>query len=231
MNSVEIYILTEGQTEQTFVRDVLAPYMAYKNIYIYPVLIGKPGHKGGDIRFERAEKDICRLLKQRKGTYISTMFDYFRIDTKWPGKEKVQKKVTSGINLIASDKAKILEKEAYAQIANSFPNYCPENRFVPYISMHEFEALLFSDIDILADKTGMDILGVKEIIGDYNNPEEIDDDPQKAPSKRLESLNPGYRKVAMGKIISENIGIQTIREKCPHFNEWLTKFEALTISD
>lgn len=30
MNSVDIYIVVEGQTEQTFVRDVLAPHMAHK---------------------------------------------------------------------------------------------------------------------------------------------------------------------------------------------------------
>jgi hypothetical protein len=218
MNSVEIYIVTEGRTEQTFVRDVLAPYMAYKNIYLHPVLIGKPGHKGGNIRFERAEKDIGSLLRQRQDTYISTMFDYFRIDAEWPGKEKVQKNVTSGINLSASDKANILEKGTHAIIVNSFSDYCPENRFVPYISMHEFEALLFSDTDVLADKTGIDILQIKKIIEEYGNPEEINDDPKKAPSKRLENLKPGYRKVAMGKIISESIGIQTIREECPHFN-------------
>ena len=40
MNSVEIYIVVEGQTEQTFVRDVLAPHMACDCIYLYPVLRG-----------------------------------------------------------------------------------------------------------------------------------------------------------------------------------------------
>lgn len=63
MNSVNIYIVVEGQTEQTFVRDVLAPQIAYKGIYLHPALIGKPGHKGGDIRFDRAKIDICNFLK------------------------------------------------------------------------------------------------------------------------------------------------------------------------
>ncbi|MCD6460624.1 DUF4276 family protein [bacterium] len=64
------------------------------------------------------------------------------------------------------------------------------------------------------------------MLDEYNNkPEEINDNPVKAPSKRLESFNSGYIKPVMGKIISERIGIQTIRNKCPHFNDWLIKLE------
>ncbi|MEA2085388.1 MAG: hypothetical protein U9O82_14345 [Thermodesulfobacteriota bacterium] len=55
MSSVEIYIVVEGPTEQTFVRDVLAPQMAHKGIYLHTALIGKPGHKGGNIQFDRAK--------------------------------------------------------------------------------------------------------------------------------------------------------------------------------
>ena len=69
MSSVDIYIVVEGQTERTFVRDVLAPYMAVKGIYLYPALIGKPGHKGGNIHFDRAKNDIGNFLRQRKDTY------------------------------------------------------------------------------------------------------------------------------------------------------------------
>ncbi len=231
MNSIEIYIVVEGQTEQTFVRDVLAPHMAYKEIYLYSVLIGKPGHKGGDIRFERAKKDIGKLLKQRNDTYVSTMFDYFRINNKWPGRVKVQQKAQNGITLTASHKAEILEDATHDEIMKFFSDCCSENRFLPYIEMHEFEALLFSDADVLAEKAEIDVLQVKEITKEYNNPEEIDDDPVKSPSKRLEALNHGYRKVAMGKMVSEAVGIQTIRRHCPHFNDWLIKFEALKGSE
>jgi hypothetical protein len=82
MSNVNIYIVVEGQTEQTFVRDVLAPTMAQKGIYLHPALIGEPGHKGGNIRIARAKKDIGHFLKQRNDTYVSMMFDYFRIDSK-----------------------------------------------------------------------------------------------------------------------------------------------------
>ena len=227
MNSVNIFIVVEGSTEQTFVRDVLAPQMAHKGIFLYPALIGKPGHKGGDIRFDKAKIDIGNFLKQRPDTYMSTMFDYFRIDSQWPGRAEVLRQLQSGTTLTASHKAEILEAATRSEIVKAFPGCDVENRFVPYIEMHEFEALLFSDADILAEKTGIEVSLLREIIETYDNPEEINDDPANAPGKRLESLKKGYRKVAMGKTISEAIGIQVIRRQCPHFNDWLAKLELL----
>ena len=79
-----------------------------------------------------------------------------------------------------------------------FSQYNAETRFIPYIEMHEFEALLFSDADILAEKTGINIVEIKKVIEAYDNPEEINEDPEKAPSKRLEKLKTGYRKVGHG---------------------------------
>jgi len=227
MSSVDIYIVVEGPTEQTFVRDVLAPQMAPSKIYLHPALIGKPGHKGGDIRFDKAKNDIGNFLRQRNDTYITTMFDYFRIDSEWPGKADALQQVKNGTTLTASQKAEILESATRTEIVRIFPGCGSENRFVPYIEMHEFEALLFSDADILADKTQIDAALIRRIIDKYDSPEEINDDPANAPGKRLESLKDGYRKVAMGKTISEAIGIAAIRRQCPHFNDWLTKLEQL----
>jgi len=227
MNSIEIYIIVEGQTEQTFVRDVLAPQMANKGIYLYSALIGKPGHKGGNIRFDRVKKEIGHFLRQRHDTYISTMFDYFRIDSMWPGKKEVDQQIRNGATLTASHKAELLEAATYEDIVKTFSEFYSEKRFVPYIEMHEFEALLFSDANILAKKSKIDILQILEIIEEYKNPEEINDDPVKSPAKRLKTLNSKYRKVVMGKVIAEAIGIPCIRKQCSHFNDWLIKFEEL----
>ena len=118
-----------------------------------------------------------------------------------------------------------VSKIRIAEIIGVFTN--AESRFIPYIEMHEFEALLFSDAGILAEKTEIDVSQIQRIIEEHNNPEEINDDPGKTPAKRLEALKNGYRKVAMGKTVSEAIGIQAIRRQCPHFNNWLTKLEYL----
>ena len=225
MSNINIYIIVEGPTEQTFVRDILNPELSHQGIYLYPRLIGKPGHKGGDINFNRAQKDIKLFLKQRCDTYVSTMFDYFRIDVNWPGREDVDTKIRGGAKLTACDKAKVLEAAMLAKLTTTLPKLNITTRFIPYIEMHEFEALLFSNAEILAEKAQIDLKKIQNILADYNTPEEINDN--KAPSKRLEALKQDYRKVVMGRAISRAIGIQTIRQQCPHFDFWLTKLEHL----
>lgn len=228
MSKVEIYIVVEGQTEQTFVRDILAPYMGQWGIYLYSRLIGKPGHKGGNIRFDRAKVDIINFLKQRSDTYISTMFDYFRIHNEWPGREIIRREIESKKSLTVEQKAKIIEDATMNEISKVFPNHNCTERFIPYIQMHEFEALLFSDAEILAQKAGIDLPKIQAILNQYNNPEEINDNPVKAPSKQLETLNINYRKIAFGTEISNAIGLPNIRAKCSHFSNWLNKFETLS---
>lgn len=220
----DVYVIVEGHTEQTFVRDILAPELGHKGIYLYPALIGKPGHKGGDIRFERTQKDILMFLQQRQDAYISTMFDYFRIEPDRPGKQESQKKTS------ALDKASVIESATLSKAVQLFPDHDVNRRFIPYIEMYEFEALLFSDASILAEKIGANPASIKAILRECGQPEEINDGPETAPSKRLETLCRGYRKVAMGKTISQAIGVQQIRNRCLHFNHWVNILESLTSS-
>ncbi|MBN1509115.1 MAG: DUF4276 family protein [Sedimentisphaerales bacterium] len=227
MSSAEVYIVVEGHTEQTFVRDVLAPTMSCQGVCLYPALIGKPGHKGGDVRFDRAMKDIRLFLEQRPDTYVSTMFDYFRIDPDWPGRVDVSRQVKGGVSLTAEQKAAILEVATLDVIEDACPNTNARQRFIPYIEMHEFEALLFNDARILAEKANIAISAINRILDEHGEPEEINDDPLQAPSKQMMALNNGYRKVAMGKAIAETIGVPTLREKCSHFNAWLVELEGL----
>jgi hypothetical protein len=222
-----VYIVVEGQTEQTFVREVLAPWMANREIFLIPTLIGKPGHKGGDIRFARAKEDIGRLLRQRNDTYISTMFDYFRIEANWPGREEIRKHISNGTALTAEQKAILLEDASSYAIADEFQNCNTKQRFIPYIEMHEFEALLFSDPKSIAIKIGIDQAEIDAILSKHPNPEDINEDPEMAPSKRLSNLKKDYRKVAMGKVVSEAIGIQKISERCLHFGGWIDKMGKL----
>ncbi|MCP4451814.1 MAG: DUF4276 family protein [Planctomycetes bacterium] len=231
MSSVEVYIVAEGQTEQTFARDVLAPIMSHQEIYLHPALIGKPGRKGGDIRFDRALMDIGNFLRQRSDTYISTMFDYFRIHPAWPGRAEVQRQITDGIRLTPEQKAETLETATLKAVIEAYPDFNVRERFIPYIEMHEFEALLFSDADILAQRADIDLDTIQEILEQHGEPEAINDNPTQAPSKQLIALNNRYRKVVMGKVIAESIGIPAIRKKCSHFNQWLFRLEKLTTSN
>ena len=129
--------------------------------------------------------------------------------------------------LTAIEKAEILELATRDEVMKVFTDYDAAHRFIPYIEMHEFEALLFSNPDVLAEKIDINVSQIQEILEDYNSPEEINDDPARAPSMRLVALKSGYRKVADGKAISEAIGIPTIRKHCAHFSDWLTRLEHL----
>ena len=221
MNSA-VNIIVEGQTERSFIKNTLAPYMSEKGIYLTASLLGKPGHKGGNVKFERVKKDIGNFLKQRKDTYVSIMLDYFGIDSNWHGKAEADKEIT------AENKANVLEQETFNKIEESFSEYNVKQRFIPYFSMFEFEALLFSDVNVLAEKTGIGLSKLNKILEIYkDNPEEIDKEPEKAPGKRLVRLKPEYRKVITGKVVAEKIGIEKIRKRCSHFNNWLKKLEAI----
>lgn len=227
MSNINVRILVEGPTEQTFVRDFLAPEMAMKGIYLQAARIGSPGHKGGDIRFERAKTDIGNFLRQRADIYVSTMFDYYGIDADWPGREEIRGKISSGTVLSAAEKAGLLEEATRRKIVASLGSHDAERRFIPYISMHEFEALLFSEPHILAKKLDVAPQRIEQILAECGSPEEINDRPETAPAKRIAALITGYQKIAMGKSIAEAIGIATMRRQCPHFDQWLTTLEQL----
>jgi len=61
----------------------------------------------------------------------------------------------------------------------------------------------------------------------FANPEEINDNPETAPSKRILKIFSGYQKVLHGPTIAKRIGIENIRTECPHFHEWLDWLENL----
>jgi hypothetical protein len=89
--SSRVIAVVEGQTEQTFVREVLAPWLAERTVFLSPRLVGKPGHKGGVGEYSRAKKDMLALLKQEAGTIITTMFDFYAMPFSWPGREEASK--------------------------------------------------------------------------------------------------------------------------------------------
>ena len=102
-------------------------------------------------------------------------------------------------------------------------------RFVPYLTMHEFEALLFSDCDRFGAAIGRPELSrrLQRIRNSFETPEEIDESPNRAPSKRIEALYPGYQKPLLGILAALDIGLQGIRAECPHFSGWVSHLEEL----
>jgi hypothetical protein len=58
-------------------------------------------------------------------------------------------------------------------------------------------------------------------------PEDINDHPKTAPSKRIVAAMRGYQKTFHGPLIACEIGLSAIRQNCPHFDAWLQKLERL----
>lgn len=221
----EVMVLVEGRTEQRFVQQVLGPYMAEHRIYLTPIILDKPGEKGGDVRFVRAKNDIAKHLKQRNDAYVTLLVDYYGIGRDWPGLDAVRQGASP--SEIASAICQATQRAIDADLAD----YRSDVRFVPHIAVHEYEALLFSEAAILASAIQVEQQRIDAIIQECGEPEAIDDSPQKAPSKRIEQLYSRFKKTSSGIVIAQTIGIDRMRDKCPVFDGWLTRLESLTEND
>ncbi len=220
-NYAEVVVLVEGPTEQRFVKQILRPYMADRNVYLTPIILDKPGEKGGDVRFVRAKNDIGRHLKQREDTYLTLLVDYYGIKKDWPGYDTSKKQTEH------TKKAEIMNLATAEKVQELFSKQNPEKRFIPYVSMYEIEALYFSDPASLAPALKVDQQQIDAILQECGEPEKINDHSTTAPSKRLGRLSPRFKKTSTGIFIASEIGIPKMREACPLFDTWLTKFESL----
>ncbi|CDG22268.1 MULTISPECIES: DUF4276 family protein [Xenorhabdus] len=221
-NYIEVMAIVEGKTEQIFIEKMLQPYLAEKMIFISATQVSKPGQKGGDVRFSRVKKDIEMHLKQRPTTYVTTFIDYYGTN-EWPGLETLNR------HWEPKQIAEHLHLSTQNEVRQFLPAQRVDERFIPYIVMHEFEALLFSDKEILANELNIDEQEVEQVLQECREPESINNSPQTAPSKRLGkwSANGVFAKTTTGIAIAEKIGIPKMREKCPLFDEWLHKLEIL----
>ena len=220
-NCVEIFAIVEGKTEEIFIKDILQSYLAEKSIFIIPIIVSKPGQKGGDVKFARVKNDIERQLKQRSDTYLTLFVDYYGIKSDWPGIQESEDVADQ------KGKADVVNKATLAKVIEHFAEQNADRRFIPYIAMYEFEALLFSDPVVLARKLKIEESDIKAILEECGEPENIDNSPITAPSKRLESLSQRFRKTTTGIAILKETGLAAIRNKCPIFDSWVTTLESI----
>lgn len=213
-----ITILCEGQTEEKFVKELLAPYFLPRLIFIAPIVLTKKGQKGGDVKFSRVERDIVNALRQSNVSAVSTFVDYYGVK-EWPGKDEVLQ------NSTPNQIAECLNHAAKDAICSKYDELNPQNRFIPFVAVHEFETLLFSDSKILAERLHIEQAKVDEVLSECGSPENINNSPATAPSKRLEKWNGRYGKTTAGIAIASAIGIEKMREKCPLFDTWLCAIE------
>jgi len=221
---IRLHITAEGQTEQAFVKTVLTPHLAGFDVFADArcVLTSKDKraakeYRGGLLSYDKAKKDIQNWLKEDNHSEcrFTTMFDLYALPDDFPGYAD---------SIRETDKYKRVEmlEQAMEQDIN-------DPRFIPYIQLHEFEALILADpqqLDWEYLEHDRPINSLKSMIGGQN-PELINDGPTTVPSKRILAEIPEYDKVTAGIAVAAKIGLSTLRQKCRHFGDWLAGLEQL----
>ncbi len=215
----DVYLVVEGRTEQLFIGQVLAPYLAPIGLFLHPTQLPKSGTPGGDVRFSRASVCVCNFLKQRKDTLVSTFFDYYGLRD-WPQLDEVHSLCSPEPKTIADT----LNEAAIHAVGQMLPDIPVRQRFIPFLAVHEFESLLFSDPVALSEGANVPIGLIHEALAECGTPEGINNNPETAPSKRLERWTQRtYGKTTTGIAIAERIGIEAMRNACPNFDAWLKR--------
>jgi len=219
----KVFVVTEGQSETNFVNKVMVPYFAGRCILIPNTVITKTDsrhgktHKGGVVNYDQIRNTLLKTLagsSKSENSYVTTMFDFYRLPKDVPGVADAEKETDpyEKVNLIERE---ILKAEGY------------DGRFFfPYIELHEFEAMLFSDITKLEEAYfEYDLTALKECAKMQRNPELINSGADTAPSKRIINCINCFDKANVGVDVLGKIGIENIADKCRHFSEWIKRIE------
>jgi hypothetical protein len=209
---IRVCIICEGLTEVKFVNQCLELYLRPSGISAYgTVLSSKSGrHRGGRVSVGRLADKIS--LHYSEADRVTTLVDFYGFEDR-KGRSRAE-----------------LEAAILAGVASSTRWYDP--RFVlPYVQMHEFEGLLLTDPQAFEwVEDGWDDYtkrALEAVAQEFTSPEEINDSPETAPSKRILRIFKGaYSKTVHGPDIAKSIGMDAIRAKCPAFDEWVGKLQA-----
>ena len=167
----KVFVYVEGQTEETFVRDILAPYLSQKDLILWPVLAktkrtsSGATFKGGITSYGRIRRDIIELLRDSSAIRVTTMIDYYALPDDFPGKNRLSGGTPA---------------QRVAFLEDSFRQDIDHPRFLPFLVLHEFEALLFADprqvIEVFRD---VNLNGASQLAQEVQGlqPEEINDGP------------------------------------------------------
>ena len=206
-----IYVLVEGETEERFIKDVLDPYLNRRSIHmrIVPFKVntsnrGGVAHKGGVSNYTKLRKELTMVCNSHPHAIISTMFDLYGFPA---------------IDGVDRTDAKQIEEWIHDDIGT--------DNLIPFIMKHEFEALLFSDIEQFQENKELR-KSLNRILREFDGmPESINTNA--SPSHRLETafnkVGEKYSKNMIGISVAKRIGIDNMRARCPHFNEWVGKLE------
>ncbi len=227
---IRLHFIVEGQTEEGFVNQMLAPSLASNDIVCDARRVAtgrKRGvtYRGGATGYSQIANDLTLWMKQdsKPDSWFTTMLDLYGLPSDFPGLGEHPPGASGTGRAIA------LESRLADDIAGRLGPTPVAQRLVPYIQVHEFEALLFSDpaaFDLcFPDQDISPAIGT--IRSAHATPEDINDGAATAPSKRIARICRDYAKVADGVVIAGHIGLPAIRLACPHFNAWFERLLGL----
>jgi len=227
-----LLVHVEGETEESFVNEVLSPHLygcGYSRVSARLIGNARLRERRGGIRaWQAVRRDILRHLQEDPQSLSATFVDFYALpaggDGAWPGRAQA-------VRLPFAQKPGSVEAGLLADIEGAL-GFALNGRFIPHVVMHEFEGLLFSDPQGFGVGIGHPELAPRfqAIRDQFNSPEEINDSPMTAPSKRVTALVPAYQKPLHGTLAALEIGLARMRAECPLFDAWVERLEAVPAS-
>jgi hypothetical protein len=222
-----LYVFCEGRTEQGFCTQVLAPHLAgFGFLHVPAVKVAFSRKKrviqrGGIRSYQPLRDDILNTIKSRTDpdVFFNNILDLYGLPRNVPGKDRHARNPANPTPYVRE-----LEK--------AFARDIGDPRFIPHLQLHEYETLLFADLEAFAvafDECAKAIAALVGIADGFPTIEHINDGKKTAPSKRIIGVLPAYegRKASAGPDIAEWIGMPVLREKCLHFHAWVNRLENL----
>ncbi len=212
-----IAVLCEGETEETFIKRLLAPHFMETQKILKPHLLQGLSRYG----YPDLASDIRKYLRRGDIQYVTTLIDLYGLPKNFPGRDRAPSD--------PYEKVRFLEEAFASDIKNE--------RFIPYIMLHEFEALILVEAALEKFKEMAKVPSnnsewkqlQKDLERADRNPELINEGGNTHPSHRLQKIWQRYQKTANGIEILESVGLGALREACRHFNEWIEKLEKLSL--
>lgn len=214
-----LVFIVEGETEEAFVNSILRPYFQECGFYNSVQCFKIKHTQGGMHKYSYVRNDVLNTIYEHD-VIVTTMFDLYALPHSFPGYDDSQA-IENHLKRVEFLEIRMKQDLELTQ-NRQFNNY------IPYIQLHEFEALAFSStngFEALFEDREINLKGIREVIDTFPNPEDINDSPETAPSKRMQKLISGYNKVTYGVSLIEYTGIDIILRKCPHFREWIEKLK------
>jgi len=220
----EVIVFAEGQSEESFIKKIVAPTLHHLQIYLEPQLLQTSKNaQGGAVSFDRLKFNARNTLRQYPNVVLTTFLDLYGLDTDFPKFQDAKK------NTDVYARLNVME-DALTQAIISHVSCRPE-RFIAYFQPYELEGLFFSDVEALV-RTEPDwkkqLTRLQKVRASFQTPEHINDSYETKPSKRLENiLSPSYKKTRHGPLIAEQVTLSKMEQECPHFKGWLDQLRGL----